>query len=276
MSKMTWEETVIHFRSQPKNKQISRDAYLEEDLIQNIERFNNSEEWAETLKEISSLIPNKKPIKVLDIGAGNGISSLGFALSGYEVTALEPDTSNTVGSGAIKFLASHYKLNNITIIEAFGENLPFEDESFDIVYGRQVMHHAHHLNNFVKEAARVLKKGGILMTVRDHVIKDDKDKERFFERHPLHKYYGGENAFLFNEYSGAMLQANLVIKKVLSPSQSSINYSPWSKERIAEFINSKFGKVFCNSLSVNLLWKVNQYRLETLPGKLYSFIAIKE
>ena len=273
---MTWEETVIHFRSQLKNKQISKDAYLEEDLVQNIERFKNSEEWTETLKEIVSLIPNKNNIKVLDIGAGNGISSLAFTLSGYEVTSLEPNTSNTVGSGAIKFLANHYQLNNINVVEAFGENLPFEDESFDVVYGRQVMHHAHHLNNFVKEAARVLKKGGILMTVRDHVIKDEKDKERFLERHPLHKYYGGENAFLFREYKEAMLQANLVIKKILSPSQSSINYSPWSKKRVIEFISNKFGKAFCNSLTVNLLWKVNKYRLETLPGKLYSFIALKE
>ncbi|MEA5461278.1 class I SAM-dependent methyltransferase [Arcicella sp. LKC2W] len=273
---MTWEETVIHFRSQPKNKQISRDAYLEEDLIDNIERFKNSEEWAETFKEISSLIPNKKTIKVLDIGAGNGISSLAFALNGYEVTALEPDTSNTVGSGAIKFLASHYKLNNITIIEAFGENLPFEDESFDIVYGRQVMHHAHHLDNFLKEAARVLKKGGFLMTVRDHVIKDKKDKELFLKSHPLHEYYGGENAFLFREYEGAILNANLIIKKILSPSQSTINYSPWSKKRVSELITNKFGKSFCNLITVNLLWKVNQYRLETLPGKLYSFIALKE
>ena len=273
---MTWEETVIHFRAQPKNKQISRDAYLEEDLIQNIERFKNSEEWAETFKEISSFIPNKKSIKVLDIGAGNGISSLAFTLSGYEVTALEPDMSNTVGSGAIKFLASYYKLNNITIIEAFGENLPFEDGSFDIVYGRQVMHHAHHLNNFVKEAARVLKKGGILMTVRDHVIKGEKDKERFLKSHPLHKYYGGENAFLFREYEEAILKANLIIKKILSPSQSPINYSPWNKKRVSEFITNKFGKAFCNSITVNLLWKINQYRLETLPGKLYSFIALKE
>ena len=276
MNKMTWEETVIHFRSQPKSKQISRDAYLEEDLVQNIERFKDSEEWTETIKEISSLIPNIKNIKVLDIGAGNGISSIAFTLSGCEVTSLEPDTSNTVGSGAIKFLASHYQLNNITVVEAFGENLPFDDESFDVVYGRQVMHHAYHLNNFVKEAARVLKKGGILMTVRDHVIKDDKDKVRFFERHPLHKYYGGENAFRLNEYEGAILQANLVIKKILSPSQSSINYSPWNKERVAEFIVNKLGKAFNNSLIVNLLWKINQYRLETLPGKLYSFIALKE
>ena len=273
---MTWEETVIYFRSQPINRQILKDAYLEENLIQNIERFKISAEWAETIKEINSFTSNKMPNKVLDIGAGNGISSLAFTLNGYEVTALEPDTSNTVGSGAIKFLAEYYNLNNINIVEAFGENLPFEDESFDIVYGRQVMHHAHHLNNFVKEAARVLKKGGVLITVRDHVIINEKDKERFLKKHPLQKHYGGENAFLLSEYKEAILMANLSIKKILLPSKSPINYSPWNKKRVSEFISNKFGRVFCNSITTDLLWKINQYRLETLPGKLYSFIALKE
>ncbi len=273
-SDMTWANTVIHFRSLPENKQIVEDAYLEEDLILNINRFINSEEWIETIKELQNF--TSPPLKVLDIGAGNGISSIAFAQSGYEVVALEPDKSETVGSGAIKHLVNHYGLSNISIVEAFGEKLPFEDECFDIVYGRQVVHHAHDLNSFIREAARVLKKGGVLMTVRDHVIKDEADKALFLKRHPLHKFYGGENAFRLKEYQRAIQDANLIIKKTLSPSQSVINYSPWNKERIAAIINHKFGKIFNNYLTVNLLWVVNKYRLESLPGKLYSFIAIKE
>lgn len=276
MTKMTWEDTVIHFRSQPENGQITKDAYLDEDLVQNIERFRSSDEWADTINELSDWIKEKKGVRVLDIGAGNGISSLSFALSGYEVIALEPDTSAVVGSGAIKFLVEHYQLTNLTVVEAFGENLPFESEYFDIVYGRQVMHHAYHLNNFVKETARVLKKGGVFMTVRDHVIKNDRDKQQFLRRHPLHKYYGGENAFLISEYQNAILQASLSIKKILSPSTSVINYSPWNKERVASYIADNFGKFFCNRLLINIFWNLNKYRLNRMPGKLYSFIAIKE
>lgn len=272
---MTWEETVIHFRSLPENKQIAADAYLEEDLVRNVERFKNSAEWLETLKELDYFTKEKKSVKILDIGAGNGISSIAFALEGFDIVALEPDRSNTVGSGAIKFLADHYKLHNVSIVEAFGESLPFKDENFDVVYGRQVMHHAHNLETFVKEAARVLKKSGLFMTLRDHVIKNKKDKEHFLLRHPLHKYYEGENAFLFDEYKNAIEKAGLNIKKVLKPSKSPINYSPWSKERMAEMITNKLGGVFSNYLSVNLLWIINKYRLEALPGRIYSFIAVK-
>ena len=272
---MTWEEAVIYFRSLPGNALITRDAYLEEDLIQNVNNFRNSEEWSETIKEISKLLKNRKQVNILDLGAGNGISSISFALHGFNVTALEPDKSATVGCGAIKLLAEYYKLNNISIIEAFGERLPFENEIFDIVYGRQVMHHAKNLKVFVNEASRVLKIGGIFMTVRDHVITNEIDKNKFLIKHPLHKYYGGENAFRFDEYKEAIEKAGLRIKNVIKPSQSAINFSPWSKERIMTVIKDKIGKNFCNTLFINLLWKINLYRLEIIPGRLFSFIAIK-
>jgi SAM-dependent methyltransferase len=273
---MTWEEAVMYFRSLPENAQIATDSYLEEDLIRNVNNFRNSGEWSETLKEISKLINNRKQVSILDIGAGNGISSISFALHGFNVTALEPDKSDTVGSGAITFLAEYYKLNNISITEAFGERLPFENERFDVIYGRQVMHHAKNLNIFVKEASRVLKTGGIFMTVRDHVIKDEIDKKKFLIKHPLHKYYGGENAFRFEEYKEAIEKAGLRIERVIKPSKSAINFSPWSKERARTLIKDKIGRHFCNTLFINLLWKIILYRLEIMPGRLFSFIAIKD
>lgn len=273
---MTWEEAVIFFRTQHENSQMVIDAYLDEDLVQNIERFIKSDEWLETIKELSKLISEKNQISILDIGAGNGIASISFALHEFHVTALEPDNSNTVGSGAIKHLANHYNLKNISVIEAFGESLPFADKSFDIVYGRQVMHHASDLNSFVNEASRVLKKGGVFMSTRDHVIKNEKDKKKFLLRHPIQKLYGGENAFKLEEYEEAIQKAGLEVIKLLSPSQSVINYSPWSKKKISTIICKKFGKYLNFKLLIDLLWKINLKRLELLPGKLYSFIAIKQ
>jgi SAM-dependent methyltransferase len=43
-----------------------------------------------------------------------------------------------------------------------GRRLPFEDESFDLVYCKQVLEHVEHPHELVREAARVLRPGGHL------------------------------------------------------------------------------------------------------------------
>lgn len=68
-------------------------------------------------------------------------------------------------------------------------------KGFDVVFARQAMHHAYHLESFILAAYRVLNNKGILITIRDHVVETPKEKEIFLANHPLHKFYGGENAF---------------------------------------------------------------------------------
>lgn len=272
---MTWHETIEYIQRTPSFAEIVENTYILPDLQANVERFRQSAEFQETVRLIRTYCPSPHPL-MLDIGAGNGIATLAFALEGFRVVALEPDPSPMVGSGAIKQLIQIYGLSSITIVEAFGENLPFDTHHFDVVYGRQVMHHAHNLPQFVAEAARVLKKRGILFTTRDHVIKNEKDKQRFLQRHALHKFYGGENAFCLADYRLAFQNASLKIESELSPSASVINYDPWNKERLSQLISRKFGSIFGNQRwVVKLAWRLLMIRQEHLPGKLYSFIARK-
>lgn len=274
--KISWEEAVEWLRSPEGNPQIAVDAYLENDLIKNVERFRLSKEYEETIKLLERYSDNPKPT-LLDIGAGNGISSIAFALVGYQVTALEPYPSNSVGSGAIRWLVKHYKLSNVSVVQAFGENLPFDKQTFDVVYGRQVMHHAHNLQKFVAEIHRVLRKKGLLITVRDHVIKNEADKQIFLNRHPLHHLYGGENAFKLEDYTNAITSTGLNIKMVIGPSASPINYEPWNNDRISQLLSKKLGK-WAGDISIlsGLTWVLLKIRLDKMPGKLFSFVAIKE
>jgi ubiquinone/menaquinone biosynthesis C-methylase UbiE len=221
---MTWHETIEYIRKQPEFADLVRLAYFDENLELNVERFGVSEEFRETLKIIRDCSPSAKTI--LEIGAGNGIAAINFALTGYEVTVVEPDDSATVGAQAIRRLVEHYQLKNVTVHQNYAEEIGFEDEAFDIVYIRQAMHHAYDLQKFVAESARVTKKGGLLLTIRDHVILDENDKKWFLEMHPLHKFYGGENAFTAEEYKNAMRAAGLSILKELKFYDSIINYFP--------------------------------------------------
>lgn len=286
---MTWEETIQYIRTLPEYDELVEKAYFEADLPLNVERFKQEDEFIETLNYIKQYAPNGT--KILDIGCGNGISCISFALAGYHVTAVEPDPSETIGAGAIRKLKAHYNLDNIEIYEAFAEDINFNDESFDVVYIRQAMHHANNLQKFIKECSRVLKKGGMLITVRDHVIFNQKDKEWFLEEHALQKYYGGENAYTPAEYEKAMTDANLTIQLKLKHFDSVINYFPSTKEQIETMestalinikknLKNKLGR-FASFPFVLTLYKLKigfpkYLKDETkIAGRMYSYIAIK-
>jgi ubiquinone/menaquinone biosynthesis C-methylase UbiE len=288
---MTWEQTIRFIRTQPEFKDLVDKAYFEEDLPLNVERFLQSEEFLETLQLLAEHQPNAKTI--LDIGSGNGISAIALALKGYNVVTIEPDSSDTIGAGAIRKLKAHYHLSNLEIFEAFAEELQLPNENFDIVYTRQCMHHAYDLEKFVAEASRVLKKGGLFVTVRDHAIFDEDDKKWFLENHPLHKFYGGENAFTPAEYKNAMQNAGLKIKKEIKYYDSIINYFPTSAEEISILfqikkdkailhLNKKIGvlskvdflqKMYFKKINLN---KNSVYDENKIPGRMYSYLCIKK
>ena len=287
---ISWEETIRLARSRPEFAQVLHDSYLGSDIFAEAERFAHSIEFAETLKLIREFAPGAK--SVLDIGAGTGISSYALSRAGYEVTSTDPDPSGITGCGAIRGLQEEFRLEKFQVVQANGEELPFPDEKFDVVYIRQAMHHATDLNQFIKEAARVLKPGGFLFTIRDHVIFDEIDKQRFLSSHPFQKYYGGENAFTEIEYLTAFNSAGLTVKRELKYFDSPINYFPMSAEdlkKLPEKFNldlekrsvEKFG-AFGKVGFVKLLYRQlvasrfgGPFDERRIEGRMYSFVLKK-
>lgn len=288
---MTWEETIQYIRTQPEYSQLVKDAYFSEDLVMNVESFRHSDEFKETLNILKNYSPNA--ISILDIGSGNGISSVAFALNGFDVTVSEPDPSKTIGAGAIKILKDHYKLNNLHIYEEFAERIQFSNKLFDVVYVRQAMHHAYDLNLFIANISKFLKPGGLLLTIRDHVIINEEDKNWFLETHALHKYYGGENAFTVKEYKEAFFNSGLEILKTIKYYDSVINYFPVKKDYlIAEYKKGEHGLKQHLRKRIGLLaylpFVFKLYKMKVgfnestffdetkTPGRMYSFITKKK
>jgi len=235
---------------------------------------------------VKRLLP-RKPGHALDLGAGRGISSYALARDGWQVTALEPDPSRLVGAGAIRALAEQGRLS-ITVSEEYGEKLPFPDESFEVVYGRQVLHHAYDLPALCREAARVLKPGGRFIATREHVISKPADLQVFLDSHPLQKFYGGENAFLLSDYTAAISRAGLRLVAVFGPLESVINYFPATHQQRRDYclqsVYRRLGRRVGSALGSErhplgrwlVAWLARRYsRLDSTPGRLYSFVAEK-
>src|SRR5579872_5236030 len=160
----TWPETVAAFLADPARADLARDCYFDGTALEAGQRYGCSAEW----QAIRALLPPRTG-RALDVGAGRGIGSYALAREGWQVCALEPDRSALVGAGAIRSMAaaSGYP---IEVFEASGEQLPFPNAHFDLIFARQVLHHARDLPLLLREVYRVLRPGGTLLALREHVI----------------------------------------------------------------------------------------------------------
>jgi SAM-dependent methyltransferase len=274
----TWEDAVVWLRNQPDKRQLVLDAFYDDPLIEAAKRYLASGEW----QAVRTLLKDRSG-KALDIGAGRGIASYALARSGFSVTALEPDPSSVVGGAAIRRLASETGLP-IEVVEEFSERLPFGDGTFDVVFARAVLHHMRDLDGACREMFRVLRPGGLLIAVREHVLSKEADLQAFLDQHPLHHRYGGEHAFLLDRYVGALRGAGFTRIEVLAPLTSAINLFPYTAETLRTAIVERLAA----KIPVKRLWRAAfafdgvfrlllsfAERFDHRPGRLYSFVCHK-
>jgi ubiquinone/menaquinone biosynthesis C-methylase UbiE len=98
--------------------------------------------------------------ETLEIGAGTGYFSLNLA----QIGLIERPTVSDISPGMLEQLAATAGELGVTVttVRSEAEALPFEDESFDLVFGHAVLHHIPDLPRAFNEFMRVLRPGGTI------------------------------------------------------------------------------------------------------------------
>ena len=121
--------------------------------------------------------------KVLDIGTGTGIIAISLSMMGHEVTAVDLCTNMLEKAGEN---ARTYG-QQISMLCASADELPFEDDSFDVIVSRNVTWALAEPEKAFLSWKRVLKPGGLLVYLdANHYYylfneEDQKNRERIIE-----------------------------------------------------------------------------------------------
>jgi 2-polyprenyl-6-hydroxyphenyl methylase/3-demethylubiquinone-9 3-methyltransferase len=96
-------------------------------------------------------------LRALDVGCGGGLLAEEFARLGTSVTGIDPSAPSIATARA------HASQSGLAIAYqvGMGEQLPFDDASFDLVYCCDVLEHVGDLDRVIAETARVLAPGGV-------------------------------------------------------------------------------------------------------------------
>lgn len=104
---------------------------------------------------------------ILEIGSGGGSHSSLFKRYGANMTSVDITLERVLSTANKLALVEE---GSAIVVQADAEHLPFEDDSFDIVYSNGVLHHSEDTNKCIDEVYRVLKPEGraVLMLYSRH------------------------------------------------------------------------------------------------------------
>ncbi len=212
----------------PKLRELIYLCYKTPDFAENARRFYASGEFAEAVGILSEMghAPDAN-VRVLDFGCGNGVASYSLARAGYQVIGFDSSSGELAGLGAAKKLIGLDGVNfKLQQADANSKNIPFGDQSFDVVWIREVLHHIRDLTGFLKEVHRILRPGGVVCSMRDHVIWNEQQREHFFQTHPFNHITKDEGCYYLNEYVQAYENSGLTIDRTYDPCGTIINTYP--------------------------------------------------
>jgi SAM-dependent methyltransferase len=216
-----------------------------------------------------------KNVRVLDYGCGAGkivkeLKTLGINAFGCDVFFEGGDYS----------LVMDPTLFEDSIRRMSGNTIPFDSASFDFVINNQVMEHVENLDSVLSEIQRVLKPGGMVLSLFPDkgVFREGHCGipfiQRFSKGSRLRVYYTAT----FRLFGFGYLKEN---KSVMQWSQDFCEWlDKWTYYRTKKEIDSTYKKYFCDIRHIEYFWL--QQRLGNrkivatwLPAEIQKFVVNK-
>lgn len=219
---------------------------------------------SEIIKFIERSFKFKKDLNILDYGCGSGTLVIILLLMGYK---------NVVGVDIVKKfdyrVVEKLKFSKKTFSLINGK-LPYPDKTFDFINSSQVLEHVNDLENYYKEAARVLKDDGLCYFSFPHrkQLYDTHTKTYIIHWFPkilrklLYDLFARQSGKYINDY--LFLKTISHHKKIASKYFSS--FTNITGDRIANFNKSNYkGNLILRTLAHKLMNK-------KFVGKFYIYI----
>jgi len=141
--------------------------------------------------------------RFLEVGCGLGFFSQKAVELGAKVTGVD------VGARLVK--KNRKKIPKGRFLVASASDLPFSDNSFDVVLCTEVIEHVEDQDRAVKELVRVLKEGGVLVvTTPNRIFRPIFDLLSFLQIRP---YHGNENWIFPWDFKEMLLKEGLVLER---------------------------------------------------------------
>jgi ubiquinone/menaquinone biosynthesis C-methylase UbiE len=138
-----------------------------EKLYRYLDDLRDMFRWRKHLATTEMDLDSLEGRHVLEIGSGGGAHSALFKRYGAHMTSVDITAERVISTAKKTALI---KEGTGISLQTDAENLPFNDNSFDIVYSNGVLHHSENTERCIQEVYRVLKNNGkaILMLYSRH------------------------------------------------------------------------------------------------------------
>lgn len=184
----------------------------------------------ESLQLLLDLVEPRPDWKMLDVATGAGHTALAFAPRVASVVATDLTAEMLAKTAG---LASDRQLKNVETRMADAEDLPFPDESFDLVTCRIALHHFPNPGQALSETARVLKPGGVF-GFTDNVTVESDSPAAFYNEYEKLRDPSHQRVFSLKQLKAMFDEAGFEVRETRTLSKE-LEFNDWAdRQRVSE------------------------------------------